>query len=318
MLFNSLIFLVFFVSVFLVYWRLPHCPQNYFLLAASLLFYGSWNFELLWLIIFSASVDYFCSLRIVATDDRRVARRFLILSVVANLGLLSYFKYTGFFVDSFVDLAAMLGVSLSRPTIDIILPVGISFYTFQSMSYTIDVYRGGLTPTRRYTDFLLYVSFFPQLVAVPIERGARLLPQVQNPRMRLRLSDRLEATKLIVVGYFQKVAIADSLAPHVDFIFDHTSEAGSLALLFGIYGFAIQIYCDFSGYSKIARGTARLLGFELMRNFEEPYLSRNISEFWRRWHISLSTWARDYVFISLSSLGRTWRRQVDAILLITH
>ncbi|MCA8942526.1 MAG: MBOAT family protein [Planctomycetes bacterium] len=316
MLFHSLDFLWFFVIVFAVYWRLGHVAQNWLLVAASMVFYGSWNWQLLGLIVFSASVDFFCGRGIGDTDDRRTQRRWVALSVVSNLGLLAYFKYAGFFVDSFVDLAGALGYELPRVTLDIILPVGISFYSFQSMSYTIDVYRGDLQPTRSYRDFLLYVSFFPQLVAGPIERGRRFLPQVEHARPPLNLASMLEATKLIAIGFLQKVAIADALAPTVDQIFSQPQNVRALPLLFGVYAFAIQIYCDFSGYSKIARGTAQLLGFKLMLNFDEPYLARNITEFWRRWHISLSTWLRDYLYIPLGG-NRKGRARTYVNLMLT-
>jgi len=311
-LFNSLTFVAFFTVVFLVVSllrrHLPHRAQNLFLLAASLFFYGSWNVSLLWLIVFSATVDYLCGRRIEQSTATRSRRLYLFTSLVANLGLLGYFKYAGFFVENFVELANLVGFPVSRPALDIILPVGISFYTFQSMSYSIDVYRRREKACRDYFDFLLYVSFFPQLVAGPIERSRRLLPQITHPRPRLKLGDAVEGIKLIVVGYVQKVAIADVLAPTADRAFANPTELDSLALLIGVYAFAIQIYCDFSGYSKIARGVARLLGFRLIRNFEEPYFARNITEFWRRWHISLSSWLRDYLYIPLGGNRRGPRR----------
>ncbi len=304
MLFQSQTFLVFFAVVFLVYWRLPHRAQNLFLLAASLFFYGSWNAAFLGLIIGSATIDYLCAAAIARSEDPRRRRLFLVLAIGASLAILGYFKYANFFVENFVALAQSLGVGVSRPVLNIILPVGISFHTFQSMSYTIDVYRRELVPCRRYLDFVLFVAFFPQLVAGPIERGRRLLPQVMNPRPPLRLGTTVEAVKLIVVGYAQKVAIADTLAPIADSVFARPAELDSLTLYVGLLAFAIQIYCDFAGYSNIARGTAKLLGFELMRNFAEPYLAPNITEFWRRWHISLSQWLRDYLYIPLGGKRR--------------
>ena len=310
MLFNSATFLVFFGVVLLVQRRLPHRPQNLFLLAASLFFYGYWNVELLWLIVFSATVDYLCGRGIEDASGDRRRRALLWTSLVCNLGLLGYFKYAGFFAESFAELLRAFGMQASTPTLEILLPVGISFYTFQSMSYTIDVYRDRQAACRSYPDFLLYVSFFPQLVAGPIERAKRLLPQITHPREPLKTGDLVEASKLIVVGFFQKVAIADTLAPLVDRAFADPGRQDSLSLLLCLYAFAIQIYCDFSGYSKIARGVARLLGIRLVRNFEEPYLARNITEFWRRWHVSLSAWLRDYLYIPLGGnrkgRGRTY------------
>ena len=308
MLFNSLTFVVFFCVVFLVYWRLPHRAQNLFLLAASLFFYGSWNAAFLGLIIASATIDYLCAAAIARSADPRTRKRWLMLAIGASLTILGFFKYANFFVENFVELSQALGFEASRPVLNIILPVGISFHTFQSMAYTIDVYRREIEPCKRYLDFVLFVAFFPQLVAGPIERARRLLTQVMRPRPRLNVGAIVEGIKLIVVGYAQKVAIADTLAPQVDRAFADPRALDSLALLFALYAFAIQIYCDFAGYSNIARGTARLLGFELMRNFREPYLATNITEFWRRWHISLSSWLRDYLFIPLGGTRRGPRR----------
>ena len=308
MLFNSLEFLVFFAVVFALYWRLSHRAQNLFLLAASLFFYGSWNARLLLLLVASASIDFFCAIAIEGARTPRARRGFVVVSIVSSLSILGFFKYANFFLDSLVGLLTALGVEAHRPALNVILPVGISFYTFQAMSYALDVYRGELRACRSYGDYLLYISFFPQLVAGPIERATRLLPQVIEPRPRLSLGAKLEAIKLIVVGFAQKVAIADVLATHVDRAFADPDQHGGTTLLFGLYAFAIQIYCDFAGYSNIARGTARLLGFQLMRNFAQPYLAGNITEFWRRWHISLSTWLRDYLYIPLGGNRRGKRR----------
>lgn len=314
MLFNSFAFLAFFALVLLVYWRLSHRWQNRLLLVASLCFYGAWNERLLLLLVASASIDYACALGMERFP--RARRSFMLVSVVASLSILGFFKYCNFFLDSLYALLASIGLEASRPALEIVLPVGISFYTFQAMSYAVDVYRGELRACRSYPDYLLYVAFFPQLVAGPIERATRLLPQVQNPRPRLNHGARLEGVKLMAVGYFQKVAIADVLASTVDRAFAHPEDSGSLQLWLGLYAFAIQIYCDFAGYSNIARGTARLMGFDLMRNFAEPYLSTNITDFWRRWHISLSTWLRDYLYIPLGG-NRHGARRTYANLLIT-
>ena len=319
MLFHSATFVVFFAAVFLIYWRLEHRAQNHLLLAASMLFYGSWNYQLLPLIVASASIDYCAGIFIHASEDQRRRKALLLLSLCSNLGLLGVFKYYDFFVESFNELMGVFGLSASVESLSLILPVGISFYTFQSMSYTIDVYRGKLEPCRQYLDFLLYVSFFPQLVAGPIERAVRLLPAVQKPRRPLSTTGAVDGIKLICVGYFQKVAVADVMASIVDAVYTRPADYDSLTILMATYAFAIQIYCDFSGYSKIARGTARLLGFELMINFQQPYFATTVTEFWRRWHISLSTWLRDYLYIPLGGnrkgTGRTYVNLLITMLL---
>ena len=310
MLFNSFEFLVFYALVFAVYWRLPHRGQNLLLMTASLFFYGVWNSKILLVLVAAASIDYVCGIWIEDARSERARRRILIGSIFCSLAVLCFFKYANFFLDNLVDALRLFGLEATRPALRIILPVGISFHTFQAMSYAVDVYRREQKACRNYLDYLLYISFFPQLVAGPIERGARLMPQVEGPRARLNLPAKLEGVKLLVVGYLQKVAIADVLAPKADLVFADPSGHSGLALLLGLYAFAIQIYCDFAGYSNIARGTARLLGFQLMRNFAQPYLASNITEFWRRWHISLSTWLRDYLYIPLGGnrrgKGRTY------------
>lgn len=299
MLFNSWIFVAFFLIVFFAYWRLPHRLQNLLLLAASFLFYGSWNYRLLPLLVVSSSVDYFAALGLVRIRRVGLRRAILLVSILLNFGLLGYFKYYNFFVTSYIDLMMAMGLRPSLQTAQIILPVGISFYTFQALSYTLDVYRQKIPAYRNYLDFLLFITYFPQLVAGPIERASDLLPRLTQPRRRLSTGQLVDGLKLILIGYFHKVAIADTVAPIVDRIFAAPEQRDALTLLVGVYGFSLQIYCDFSGYSKIARGVSRLLGVELMQNFEQPYLSRNLREFWRRWHISLSTWLRDYLYIPL-------------------
>jgi alginate O-acetyltransferase complex protein AlgI len=319
MLYNSVTFLLFFLAVFCIYWRLGHRARNVFLLVASLLFYGWWSWKLLPLIPFSATVNYVCGIQIARSKAPRAGKAYLLAGIATNLGVLGYFKYHDFFAESFNELASLVGLPLSVHTLNIILPIGISFYTFQAMSYTIDVYRGKIPPCCRYLDFLLYVAYFPQLVAGPIERASHLLPVLARPRRPLSTGRFLEGLKLIILGYFQKVAIADTLAPVADGILGAPAACDSLTLLTGIYAFSLQIYCDFSGYSKIARGISRLLGIELMTNFSQPYLSRNVREFWQRWHISLSTWLRDYLYIPLggSRLGnvRTYRNLAVTMLL---
>lgn len=270
------------------------------LLIAGYVFYGFWSVKFLSLILFSTIVDFQFGKLIAearGVDDTR-KRRLLIVSIVINLGLLGFFKYYDFFASSLVDLAAVFGMNLSLPLLKVILPVGLSFYTFQSMTYTIDIYRGRLEPARNFFDYALVVAFFPQLVAGPIERAARMLPQMTSGRVIDWDKTRL-GLWLIVVGLFKKAVIADNLSLIANDVFNNIEAHNGLYVLTGIYAFAFQIYCDFSGYSDIARGTARLLGFELMVNFNQPYLATNPQDFWRRWHISLSTWLRDYLYIPL-------------------
>ncbi len=298
MLFNAYIFWIFFAGVLGLYCVLAHRWQNRFLLLASYLFYAGWDYRFLSLMAISTIVDYAAGQRIESSSDQGSQKRWLILSMVTNLGLLGFFKYFNFFIDSASGFLTTLGLSAPEWHLRIILPVGISFYTFQTMSYTIDIYRGRLKPARNFWDFALFVSFFPQLVAGPIERASNLLPQIERPRT-LTWNDWCEGAVLILVGLFKKVAIADMLAPLADRAFDNPGTCSSWTLLLGLYFFSIQIYADFSGYSDIARGLAQMLGFRLMENFQQPYFSANITEFWRRWHISLSSWLRDYLYIPL-------------------
>ncbi len=298
MLFNSLIFMVFMAVVLMIYYRLNHKHQNLFLLLASYFFYGSWDWRFTFLLLISTVVDFFVgrSLHVATEVNRR--KMLLTISVCVNLGILGFFKYFNFFIDSAVGLLEFMNFESNRPVLNVILPVGISFYTFQTMSYTIDIYKKKMEPTRNMIDFALFVSFFPQLVAGPIERAKVLIPQVVRPRVVTK-DDLITGLNLMAIGYFKKVAIADNMAPIVSNAFSSPGSLTSGELLTGLYAFSFQIYGDFSGYSDIARGVARLLGFELMINFNAPYLSRSITEFWRRWHISLSSWLRDYLYISL-------------------
>jgi len=306
MLFNSLHFLGFLLVVLVVYPLLRHRWQNAFLLVGSYYFYGCWDWRFTALLGASTVVDFIVGLRMVEATAPTRRKSLLLVSMGANLGILGFFKYYGFFVDSAVGLLAGLGLQPDIPVLNVILPVGISFYTFQTMSYTIDIYRGRLEPTRDFWGFALFVSFFPQLVAGPIERARVLLPQILEPRRRTAQQVR-EGVALILLGFFKKVAIADMMAPMVNEAFSSPGDLSAGALLSGLYAFSFQIYGDFSGYSDIARGVAKLLGFELMINFQAPYLSRNITEFWRRWHISLSSWLRDYLYISLGgNRGGPW------------
>lgn len=297
-LFNSLQFAVFFAVVFAAYARLGHRGQNLLLLAASYLFYGAWDYRFLSLIVFSTLVDYYLALGISASEDPRRRKLLLWLSMVTNLGLLAFFKYYGFFVDSLETLLSPFMGDVSLLRLDIVLPVGISFYTFQTMSYTIDVYRRELTPTRHFLDFALFVSFFPQLVAGPIERASHLLPQMLQTRTVTR-DGIVEGLYYILWGLFLKVFVADNLAAIVNPIYAQNPPANGAAVLVATYAFAFQIFGDFAGYSFISKGVGRCMGFDIMTNFNLPYFSANPSEFWRRWHISLSTWLRDYLYIPL-------------------
>jgi len=301
MLFNSAEFLVFAVCVFALYWFVFNTAlrwQNALIVAASYLFYGWWDWRFLSLIALSTLIDYGCGIAISSTNNQRTKKAWLWLSMCFNLGLLGFFKYFNFFIESFVELSTAAGFTANATSLSIILPVGISFYTFQTMSYTIDVYRGKLSATKDLVAFTAYVSFFPQLVAGPIERAAAFLPQFFKSR-QFNYFIAIQGLQLMLWGFFKKIVIADNCAPIVNRVFENYAELGSADLAIGALLFAFQIYGDFSGYSDIAIGLAKLFGFELMQNFKTPYFSRDIAEFWRRWHISLSSWFRDYVYIPL-------------------
>ena len=273
--------------------------QNSLILVSSYVFYGWWDYRFLSLIFLSTIVDYIIGLNIPKQDSERKQKLLLWCSVLFNLSVLGFFKYYNFFVDSWIDLFSSVGYEIKSVwTLNIILPVGISFYTFQTMSYTIDVYNDKLKPTTNFVSFASFVSFFPQLVAGPIERATNLLPQILNKRY-FNYEQAIQGLRLILWGMFKKVVIADSLAPMVNTIFGEYNNYGGGTLILGAIYFSFQIYCDFSGYSDVAIGTAKLFGFELMSNFKFPYLSRNIGEFWRKWHISLSSWFKDYLYIPL-------------------
>ncbi len=307
MLFNSIEFLIFFPIVTFVYFLIPHKYRWIWLLIASYYFYMSWRVEYIVLIWLSTLIDYFASYMMGKTDDRKKRRKYLMLSLFANLGLLFTFKYFNFFSSSINTVLKGMHVNYQLPYLSVALPVGISFYTFQTLSYTIDVYKGDRKPEKHPGIFALYVAFFPQLVAGPIERSTRLLPQFYKKYDIdwRRISDGL---KLAMWGMFKKVVIADRLAVFVDKIYGNPHEYTGLAYVVATVFFAFQIYCDFSGYSDIAIGTAQVLGFNLMDNFRRPYFSRSVTEFWRRWHISLSTWFRDYVYIPLGGNRVSFRR----------
>ncbi len=309
MFFNSIEYLIFLLVCFILYWFVVqrHLKlQNAFVLVISYVFYGWWDWRFLSLIAFSTLVDYTVGIYIEKSSSSSRRKALLMVSLIVNLGLLGFFKYCNFFIDSWVSFSANFGIEAHRSSLDIILPVGISFYTFQTLSYTIDVYRGRLKPSKSLVNFAAYVAFFPQLVAGPIERATNLLPQFSRKRV-FNEKQAISGINLILWGLFQKVVIADSCATYVNTIFDHYENLNTTSLFLGAFYFAFQIYGDFAGYSNIAIGTARLFGFDLMRNFNYPYFSRDIAEFWRRWHISLSTWFRDYLYIPLGgSRGNTW------------
>ncbi len=282
--------------------------QNAFLLASSYVFYGWWDWRFLGLIIFSSFVDYTIGFYLGKTNKVPLRKRLLAISLILNIGLLGFFKYFNFFIESFNDTIRFFGNNFDLATLNIILPVGISFYTFQTLSYTIDVYNRKLEPAKDAISFFTYVSFFPQLVAGPIERATNLLPQFYKKRT-FDYDFAVSGLKLILWGLFKKVVIADNAATFVNIIFSNTENYSGSTIFLGVILFSFQIYGDFSGYSDIAIGTSRLFGFKLMRNFAFPYFSRDIAEFWRRWHISLSTWFRDYVYIPLGgSRGGLWQK----------
>jgi alginate O-acetyltransferase complex protein AlgI len=308
MLFCTWQFCVFFAVVFTLYWLTPWArPRVYLLLAASFFFYASWNKWLALLIVVSTLLDYLIALRMEATQSPALRKLLVVTSLAANLGLLIYFKYANFFLDSLRDSAASCGLHLALPTLQVILPVGISFYTFEAINYVVDVYRAKLKAERNLANFMLFILFFPHLVAGPIVRARDFLPLAAR-RKRWSWLRAHTGVLLILMGLVKKLAIADRMALYATPVYDAPGAFACVALWEASLAYAIQLYCDFSGYSDMALGLAHLLGYHLARNFDMPYLSRNLSEFWRRWHISLSTWIRDYVFIPLggSRCGR-WR-----------
>tara|TARA_B110000211_G_scaffold209019_1_gene246076 strand:- start:755 stop:2203 length:1449 start_codon:yes stop_codon:yes gene_type:complete len=311
MLFNSIDFALFLPVVFVLYWFVFKNSlkyQNLLVVAASYVFYGWWDWRFLGLIIFSTVLDFFIGKSLAKTTHELNRKLLLYTSVAVNLGFLGIFKYFDFFVSNFIDAFSLFGVELSAGSLNIILPVGISFYTFQTLSYSIDVYRRKLKHTDDFIAFSAFVCFFPQLVAGPIERATNLLPQFLKAR-KFNYDQAADGMRQILWGLFKKVVVADNCAVFVNAIFDNPDPLSGSTLFMGAVLFAFQIYCDFSGYSDIAIGTSRLFNINLKQNFATPYFSRNIGEFWRRWHISLSTWFRDYLYIPLGgSQGGTWNK----------
>jgi len=323
MLFNSLEYFLFLPTIFLLYWfvfKRNLKLQNLLILISSYVFYGWWDWRFLSLIFLSTVADYFAGLKIYDSQDDKVRKSYLWVSILFNLGLLGFFKYFNFFIDSWIYLLGSIGYEQkSLWTLNVILPVGISFYTFQTMSYSLDIYYKRFKPTKDFISFASFVSFFPQLVAGPIERASNMLPQMLNNRV-FKYEQGVQGLRLILWGLFKKVVIADSLGIRVDRIFDSYQTMDGGVLLLGLIYFVFQLYCDFSGYSDIAIGTGKLFGFELMSNFKFPFFTRDIGELFRRWHISLQSWFRDYLYIPLGgSKHGKWKsiRNMMVIFLIS-
>jgi len=305
MLFNSIDFAIFLPIVFVLYWFVTDKNlklQNFLIVIASYLFYGWWDWRFLFLVIFNSLVDYSVGLGLLNQNNLTKRKILLYISLIINIGILCFFKYFNFFIENFIDAFNFLGVPINANTLNIILPIGISFYTLKTLSYTIDVYNEKLLPTKDITAYLAFVSFFPQILAGPIERAINLLPQFYSRRV-FDYSNAVDGLKQILWGLFKKIVIADNCAIYANIIFDNSSDYSGSTLAVGVLFFAFQIYCDFSGYSDMAIGVARLFGFNTMQNFAFPYFSRDITEFWRRWHISLSNWLRDYIFLPLAYSG---------------
>jgi alginate O-acetyltransferase complex protein AlgI len=320
MLFNSFDFVVFFVIVFFIYYKSYDNLklQNTLLLVSSYVFYGWWDWRFLSLIFISSMSDYIIGKAIDENDNKKHRKRLLISSLFINLGILGFFKYYNFFTKSFTDFITLFGFEANPLLVNIVLPVGISFYTFQTMSYTIDIYRGKMKSNSNLLQFMTFVSFFPQLVAGPIERASHLLPQFSKKR-KFDLYEFKEGIKQALWGLFKKIVIADNCAFYANQIFENSDSYPGSVLVIGVILFAFQIYGDFSGYSDIAIGISRMMGIDLMQNFKSPYLAENIQDFWRRWHISLSTWFRDYVYIPLggSKVDSSFRRSINIIITFT-
>jgi len=318
MLFDSLDFAVFLPLIFILYWFVFNRSlrfQNLLIVAASCFFYGSWNVQFLILIFFSIVVDYAVGWGLEKTEERSKRKFLLVVSLVSNLGMLLYFKYCNFFIENFTETFTFFGGEIAPNTLNIILPVGISFYTFQTLSYTIDVYRRKIQPARNIIQFSAFVSFFPQLVAGPIERASHLLPQFSVSR-QFSYPEAVNGLRQMLWGLFKKIVIADNCARYANMVFDNSDRCNGSTLLLGVVFFGFQIYCDFSGYSDIAIGTSRLFGFKLSRNFAFPYFSRNIAEFWQRWHISLSTWFKDYLYIPLGGSRHGRQKSIRNLFII--
>ena len=311
MLFNSSGFLIFLPVVFILYWFVAGKnlkAQNVLLLAASYFFYACWDWRFLFLLMFSTLLDYFTGLKMQEAKNQKNKKFWFWLSIIINVGFLAVFKYYNFFAESFAELLAGFGFKINVWVIKVILPVGISFYTFHGLSYVIDIYKNRIKAEKDFVDYAVFVSFFPLLVAGPIERATHLLPQIKQQR-RFDYANAVDGLRQMLWGFFKKIVIADNCAEYANLIFNNSASHSGSTLALGALFFTFQIYGDFSGYSDIALGTARLFGIDLLRNFAFPYFSRDIAEFWRRWHISLSTWFRDYLYVPLGgSRGGTWMK----------
>jgi D-alanyl-lipoteichoic acid acyltransferase DltB (MBOAT superfamily) len=305
MMFKILQFLIFFAAIYIPYLFLSHKWQNRLLLAVSCIFYAALDWRCIFLIFTSITTDYFCGLKIYESDNEKIKKRFLFVSVLVNLSILGFFKYFNFFIANFAQLINHFGFSIHPHILHILLPVGISFYTFKTISYTIDVYTERIQPARSYRDYALFVSFFPLILAGPIMRAGDLLRQISSPR-RPRLGWFYEGCYLVFWGAFQKFFVADNLAVIADRVFNSSPPYNGAAVLLAVYAFAFQIYCDFAGYSNIARGLGKCMGFDIMINFNLPYFATNPQDFWKRWHISLSKWLRDYLYNPIAFSLRLW------------
>ena len=314
MLFNSFIYLLFFPAVCLVYYIIPHKIRWFFLLLVSYFFYMNWEPVYALLIGLSTVITYLCAYQFDLVKNKRTRKILLISSVILNFGILFLFKYYNFITDSVFELLTNFGLRVHFPEFKLLLPVGISFYTFQAVGYSIDVYHKKLDHEKHFGKYALFVSFFPQLVAGPIERAKNLLPQFSS-EVKFSYSKAIEGSKLIIWGYFMKVVVADRLSIYVDLIYNNAEMHSSISLIVATIFFAFQIYCDFAGYSNIAIGSAKILGFDLMTNFRRPYFAKNVSDFWSRWHISLSTWFKDYVYIPMGGNRVSKRRKFFNLLL---
>jgi D-alanyl-lipoteichoic acid acyltransferase DltB (MBOAT superfamily) len=320
MLFNSIQFALFLPLVYILYWYATAGKvkvQNILLLISSYYFYACWDYRFLFLLIFSTFLDYYTGLKMANAASGGLRKFWFWLSIGVNLGFLGTFKYYNFFATSFAEVLSQIGFEVHPSSLQVILPVGISFYTFHGLSYVIDIYKGRIPPEKNYVDYAVFVSFFPLLVAGPIERATHLLPQIKSERV-FNYSKTVDGLRQILWGLFKKIVIADNCAAFANVAFAESESSSSAVLTMGAIFFAFQIYGDFSGYSDIALGTARLFGVELLRNFAFPYFSRDIAEFWRRWHISLSSWFRDYLYIPLGgSKGGNWSRVRNTFIIFT-
>jgi D-alanyl-lipoteichoic acid acyltransferase DltB (MBOAT superfamily) len=318
MLFNSISFAFFLLVVFILYWVLAKENlklQNILLLIASYFFYACWDYRFLFLLIFSTALDFYTGIKIYEAKNKAQKKGWFWLSVLANVGFLGIFKYYNFFVSSFAEGLSLLGFKSNFWTLNVILPVGISFYTFHGLSYIIDIYKNRIKPERNFINYSVFVSFFPLLVAGPIERATHLLPQIRKER-KFDSAKAIDGLRQILWGLFKKIAIADNCAGYVNTIFENSGNYQGSTLVLGAILFTFQIYCDFSGYADIALGTARLFNIDLLRNFAFPYFSRDVAEFWRRWNISLSTWFRDYLYIPIGGSKVPFLKKIRNIFIV--